>query len=357
MKIFAKRKRKVAAPVKESEGGSASDKIVEELLKNDPSTWNAKQRRLIKRYQQRKQTQKQFETSSGDQEDQEEATLESDPVDDSKKVEADADAQSDSDDSSSSSSSSSSSEATSESESEADSDAENQPKEQSTHENETHHKILDDDDDDDDQQQQESSNDEKIPSSGQAQDDSHTPPLQDLLEQLNSKQRRKLTRQLERGEADEATIRQQAFDLIHAPSRDPKAQSQSTENTTTNGTSGQETKGTKRDATNEESLQSDKKKKRRRKGGEVDWSKLPPEERFRREEQRRLQQEAAKRRAENTANGSSSPTYRHPLNSERRRANRRKPKHTNTAKSPRPRGTGNHHNASGYEMRKQQPYY
>lgn len=62
------------------------------------------------------------------------------------------------------------------------------------------------------------------------------------------------------------------------------------------------------------------------------WSHLPDEERKRREKQRQMQKEAAKRRA---MDASDAPTEmssmtdkrkRHPLNSERRRANRRKPK-------------------------------
>jgi len=54
-----------------------------------------------------------------------------------------------------------------------------------------------------------------------------------------------------------------------------------------------------------------------------DLSNLPPEERERRERQRIMQMEAAVRRA----NGDTDNT-RHPLNSERRRANRRKPGRT-----------------------------
>jgi hypothetical protein len=66
------------------------------------------------------------------------------------------------------------------------------------------------------------------------------------------------------------------------------------------------------------------------------WSHLPDEERVRREKQRQMQKEAAERRAMNlraAAEGSNgidcnSNSKRHPLNSERRRANRRKPKRT-----------------------------
>jgi hypothetical protein len=64
------------------------------------------------------------------------------------------------------------------------------------------------------------------------------------------------------------------------------------------------------------------------------WSHLPDEERERREKQRQMQKEAAERRAMNSraagvgANGIECNSKRHPLNSERRRANRRKPKRT-----------------------------
>eukprot|EP00553_Chaetoceros_curvisetus_P005281 CAMPEP_0204618152 /NCGR_PEP_ID=MMETSP0717-20131115/4895_1 /ASSEMBLY_ACC=CAM_ASM_000666 /TAXON_ID=230516 /ORGANISM="Chaetoceros curvisetus" /LENGTH=364 /DNA_ID=CAMNT_0051631833 /DNA_START=35 /DNA_END=1129 /DNA_ORIENTATION=+ len=82
-----------------------------------------------------------------------------------------------------------------------------------------------------------------------------------------------------------------------------------------------------------------------------DFSHLPPEERERREIQRRMQQEAAARRA-----SGEEVLTRHPLNSERRRANRRKPgragkiaalKKAQKAKQ----GTLRMFNASGYNMR------
>lgn len=62
------------------------------------------------------------------------------------------------------------------------------------------------------------------------------------------------------------------------------------------------------------------------------WSHLPDEERKRREKQRQMQKEAAKRRAMDSSDVTADMTSladkrkRHPLNSERRRANRRKPK-------------------------------
>lgn len=62
------------------------------------------------------------------------------------------------------------------------------------------------------------------------------------------------------------------------------------------------------------------------------WSHLPDVERKRRENQRQMQKEAAKRRAINVSDANAEISClndnrkRHPLNSERRRANKRKPK-------------------------------
>lgn len=73
-----------------------------------------------------------------------------------------------------------------------------------------------------------------------------------------------------------------------------------------------------REASGEEARKS--KKGKRQKSSEEN---LPVEERLRREEQRRLQKEAAEKRAQGLVH---EQKHRHPLNSERRRANRRKPK-------------------------------
>jgi len=78
-----------------------------------------------------------------------------------------------------------------------------------------------------------------------------------------------------------------------------------------------------------------------------DLSHLPPEEIARREQQRKMQIEAAERRArgEDLNHG-----HKHPLNSERRRANRRKP-----ARKSQGNGRGGmkgEFNSVGYQMRK-----
>ena len=84
--------------------------------------------------------------------------------------------------------------------------------------------------------------------------------------------------------------------------------------------------------------------KKQKKG--ADWSSLPADERLRREEQRTKQQEAAERRARGEAN--IAPGHKRPLNSERRRANRRKPKWVNKS----PVGVKQEHNSSGFGHRK-----
>jgi hypothetical protein len=78
-----------------------------------------------------------------------------------------------------------------------------------------------------------------------------------------------------------------------------------------------------------------------------DLSHLPPEEIARREKQRQLQIEAAERRArgEDTNNG-----HKHPLNSERRRANRRKPARKSQVANK--GGAKREFNSVGYMMRK-----
>ena len=141
-----------------------------------------------------------------------------------------------------------------------------------------------------------------------------------MLDKLNSKQRRTLVRALERKEKDLETVRSEAKSLLGLDS-------------------GKESK------TTETSAESPPKKRKRSQS--ADTSRLPPEERLRREEQRRLQKEAAEARANGTTGTASmKKKHKHPLNSERRRANRRKPKW----EAGRP--AINEHDSSGYHMRK-----
>ena len=160
-----------------------------------------------------------------------------------------------------------------------------------------------------------------------------------LLDKLNSKQKRTYSRQLKRlGRSvldevekevnkilDEMIIAENLKrDLTEAASTDNKDATNETENSTEN---------------------LEQKKKKRKK--DIEWSKLTVEERFRREEQRKKQQEAAERRARGEA---IAPGHKRPLNSERRRANRRKPKWISKPSSQDIEKFD--HNSSGFSHRK-----
>jgi len=257
MKIFGKRKRKVEDTNETSQGIFKSDPVVEELLKQDPSTWNSKQRRMIKRYQDRKST----ETTSDEQED---------TLSQNEQVQQD-DARSEvsSDNSGDSEQSSSAPPSTTENKVELTDEileSEN-PVENINAKNDI-----------------DNNTDNNI---GEKE-------LQELLNKLNAKQRRTLSRKLERGSTTAQEVHAEALELLGITPDSTNA----------------------RDGTDEPAA-----KKSKNGCNKVDWSDLPAEERMRREEQRRKQREAAERRER----GESS-SHRHPLNSERRRANRRKPK-------------------------------
>lgn len=133
--------------------------------------------------------------------------------------------------------------------------------------------------------------------------------LDKLLHQLNSKQRRKLMRRLERGE-DAKNIEREAEILLEEKRQTPVVEAPL----------GEEKKASRKRNEPENAPtvpRTDSKRgrqsKRPRKSG-VDWSSLPAKECLRREEQRRLQKEAEERRAAGEISA-----HRHPLNSERRR--------------------------------------
>jgi hypothetical protein len=153
-------------------------------------------------------------------------------------------------------------------------------------------------------------------------DDLNKGKVKKLLEGLNSKQRRKLMRRLEReGTGILEEVHNEALRLAIENKSDAVSADQS---------------DTKQDKGQSVTPSSSGEKRKR------DWSDLSPEERLRREEQRRKQKEAAERRAkEGNVN-----SKRHPLNSERRRANRRKPKWE------RKQLVEKEHDTSGYHMRK-----
>ncbi len=309
MKIFAKRTRTVVDPetaekLRKEEAAQKerdADKVVEELLKLDPSTLNSKQRRLVKRYKERnvnpnelKPEEEKNEASRSDKEEKSES-----PEDATKSVAQVEDGESSSD--------------SSDSLSDSDDEAMDEP---GNDEEEVEGKIVDTTSD------KSGSPDETTTAPAPAKDNGglDEDTVKDLLEKLNSKQRRKLMRRLEReGSSVLNEIHEEAMNLLKESEKsEPSSETASKSNPQ------QET----------EKTESGKKRKK-------DWGDLPPEERLRREEQRRLQQEAAARRAKDP-----NATKRHPLNSERRRANRRKPKWE------RKRPVENEHNLSGYHMRR-----
>jgi len=342
MKIFAKRTRKQPSADSGGDGDDKkrfqSDAIVEEqLLKQDPSTWNAKQRRLVKRYQDRHRAP---ETATG--------ITPSSSADEKQPPEADAKA------------------VKNKEEDQAQKEEEKNDDDSSSED----HSSSDDDDDDDSSEPEKSDGkpNEFAPSLTQEKDDKADRPvegappsstrasanepiettetkelketpaqnaaideeLQSMLDKLNSKQRRKLMRSLERG-GDVKAVRAETRSLLGLDKKEDTTTAKEADRVAASNKDGEPPK-----------------KKRRRNKKDVDLSKLPAEERLRREEQRRLQQEAAQARANGTA--VVAPGKKHPLNSERRRANRRKPKwepRRNNNSMP-----SNEHNSSGYHMRK-----
>lgn len=314
MRIFGKRKKKdpsaakAATPVART--SFASDPVVEELLKKDPSEWNAKQKRMVKRYQQRR-------AQCGEQKQQEEApvAIEIDPeekvVESSRKdnevARENGNSSSEKDNDSDSSSSG-----------ESDKDEKVRKEEQATAE--TTDKNEPATQGSKAEVQQAPSATAEAEDSGKV-DKSH--PVYKLLDQLNSKNKRTLARKLARGGAkvlQEVEGETKILLGITPDNQDSK----------------------KRGADAMGSGGGGKCKKRKKK---VDWSTLPADERLRREEQRRLQKEAARRRS-NAETGVG--IHKHPLNSERRRANRRKPKWKNTFKVEEKKN----HNASGFLARR-----
>lgn len=286
MKIFAKRSKKKASPAI-----SAADKAVLELLKKDPKELNAKERRQIKRYQDRikddtKTDDEMVECGDTAAEDDDKGIQNNDAEDDIEKNEgSDSDVSEAEDD---------------DVEPSQEEYSERQDKVTATDSGNVASELIDEGAPDIDEDE-----------------------VKELLEKLNSKNKRKLNRQLERdGNAALKVVREEALKLIE--------ESKTKEVIVVK----EKVKEKKPDP----EPSSSKKRKR------DDWSGLPPEERLRREEQRAKQQEAAERRAK----GEIPPTkHKHPLNSERRRANRRKPKWLKKqAENP------NEHDISGFHMRK-----
>jgi len=164
--------------------------------------------------------------------------------------------------------------------------------------------------------------------------------LIDQMKDLNSKERRKLLRQLASSSSK---------DLLAVAEKE--AHSIAEKNRLVEKAKHQDEKSNEGKLKEEEEIKGEipKSKKRKLK----DLSHLDPAERLRRETQRKMQQEAAERRA----SGEQDLT-RHPLNSERRRANRRKPGRAGTIALLKREAKENQQrmknfNAGGYNIRHQ----
>eukprot|EP00980_Cylindrotheca_fusiformis_P006601 scaffold1390_cov138-Cylindrotheca_fusiformis.AAC.4 len=321
MKIFAKRKRKES-----SEGTTrspkertsfASDPIVEDLLRRDPSSWNSKEKRMVKRYQKRKeQAGEDYDSKSEKAElgekvsekgsptaeaSRDEEGLSGQAAEELKKTETSHDDESDSSDSDSSDSEKSNGNETDEIASEVEA----------------------------------VKNGKRSANSEPATDCDKVDPSHEvfkILEQLNSKMKRTLSRKLDRqGVSALKEVQLEASRLLENTRDSSKKRGHD-----------------KVDS----AADSDAKGNSKKKGRKADWSALPPEERLRRQEQRRLQEEAAERRRKGDGAGDGAVGHKHPLNSERRRANRRKPKWKNTFK----REEKKNHHASGFLVRREKSY-
>lgn len=169
------------------------------------------------------------------------------------------------------------------------------------------------------------------------------------LDGLNSKERRKFLRQLK---SDGQDIDEQVLAAAQDEAKKVAERNEKEANSTSSTKGASDSSEGKRKDSSEPSAsnnETSKPKKKRRKKNAVNLEDLPPEERARREEQRRMQKEAAERRAAGLVDPN-----RHPLNSERRRANRRKPgKAAQIAQAKKERmADGGKFNAVGYQMRK-----
>lgn len=356
MKIFAKRTRKnVVSSSASSEKNRTvykSDPIVEELLKKDPSEWNAKERRMVKRYQERREEEGK-ESGNNNQVDHDEnnndenvndSTVDGVNIDDkemdgnkvsksTREIPKQDDQSDDDSDSESDASGSSDEESSKDGDIEAFTPTDTAP--------ETSANVATDDKANNDSDKTGTSTATTAMKSDSKID--HEQVVRALLDQLNSKQKRTLSRKLDRqGLSVLAEVEKEAKEMLGL-------EVSPTEDVTKSGTKRGHDKvdglhtSDKAVVSSSSSSSTSRSNKRRKK--EIDWSSLPPEERLRRQEQARLQQEAAERRA----NGEdiTKPGHKHPLNSQRRRANRRKPRWKKPSE-----GLKNDHNSSGFMMRK-----
>jgi hypothetical protein len=325
MKIFAKRKRTTVpaggSPVPSTpqiRNSFASDPLVEELLKKDPKEWNSKERRMIKRYQERKV---ESEQDAAVPPHQDGVVEEENIADQAEQINQDEIGSSDNDENANDHDSN----GTSDSEDkQINGDDDLVPTSTELQEYPFEATITSDE-----------ASKEKIVKEVNENDGGEIDPSHEvykILEQLNSKTKRTLTRKLERCGL---TV------LDEVTKEAKKALAGSTETSTVDSK-----KRAADDKNNSGDMEGKPTKKKSK--TEVDLSSLSAEERLRREEQRRKQQEALERRARGE---DKTPGYKHPLNSERRRANKRKPKWTSGSGAG-SKGVKNEHHHSGYLHRK-----
>ena len=179
------------------------------------------------------------------------------------------------------------------------------------------------------------------------------------LEGLNSKDRRKLLRQLRRDNPDDENDIDGVEKGLIAAAEEEARRVADRNRSLAEDHDGQTKGGTKEVANSNKRKANDaeiatetttpKKKNTRKKKNAVNLEDLPPDERKRREEQRKMQQEAAERREKGLVDPN-----RHPLNSERRRANRRKPSRAALIAMEKKAKIAEkgQYNAVGYQMRR-----
>eukprot|EP00538_Stauroneis_constricta_P011639 CAMPEP_0119561480 /NCGR_PEP_ID=MMETSP1352-20130426/17761_1 /TAXON_ID=265584 /ORGANISM="Stauroneis constricta, Strain CCMP1120" /LENGTH=360 /DNA_ID=CAMNT_0007609695 /DNA_START=57 /DNA_END=1139 /DNA_ORIENTATION=+ len=325
MKIFGKKKSRNKAK-KETEKPRAvfqSDPVVEELLKTDKSEWNAKQRRMVERYLKRKATEQTSEQATGHVADANEEkgeeqdaavneAMDGDAAVDIEKLSADdgddnvaaaksGDGNDDvADDDSSEDGADAKKDATGDKEMEKDAATTVQNPESPSTSEQQPASATKDDATTTTTTSTITTTAEKADATKTDNDESGKIPADhevwEIVEKLPSKPRRTLKRKLERKGAE-------VLDEVLAEAKQKLGLDEGV-NIPKKISTSKTKKGKKRKA---------------------DWSALSPEERLRREEQRRLQKEAAERLSQQGTTASKG--YKHPLNSERRRANRRKPKY------------------------------
>mmetsp|Transcript_7257 Transcript_7257/g.17700 ORF Transcript_7257/g.17700 Transcript_7257/m.17700 type:complete len:339 (-) Transcript_7257:237-1253(-) len=326
MKIFAKRTKKKAEPSGPRKVNK-SDPVVEELLKKDPSEWNAKEKRMVKRYRERKvqETNEQPDIMPTNKADRtEDADKENAAQNENVKEETKGD--------DNSSSSDVDEKTDDESDKEMDKDGNTSIGDTgSSIKMETQHTTTgkkDEIDTSDRGNSIDNNDNEKVPKNHE---------IWSVLDKLNSKQKRTLSRKLDRvGISGLEEIEEEANNILDKIMPMDVDSNRDTEEAT--------------NICKETSKETTESKKKKRKRG-ADWSSLPTEERLRREEQRRKQQEAAERRARGE---SIKPGHKRPLNSARRRANRRKPKWASKSQSGAPDISDykTEHHSSGFVHRK-----